>query len=79
MHESRKNRTITGCVKSWENGMTTITDEQDGQVYTLSGDTAGIKRGDRMKLNGKKAKPKGDQSPEWVATSVAQDFGVCQP
>jgi hypothetical protein len=79
MHESRKDRTITGCVKSPENGTTNITDEKDGQVYTLSGDTAGIKPGDRMKLKGKKAKPKGERSRVWVATSVTKDFGVCQP
>jgi hypothetical protein len=79
MHESRKDRTITGCVKSRENGTTNITDEKDGQVYTLSGDTAGIKPGDRMKLKGKKAKPKGEQSRVWVATGVTHDFGVCQP
>jgi hypothetical protein len=52
MHKSRKDRTITGCVKAGENGMTTIPDEKYGQVYTLSGDTAGIKPGDRMQLRG---------------------------
>ena len=72
MHESRKDRTITGCVKSREMGTTNITDEKDGQVYRLSGDTAGIKPGDRMKLKGKKAKPKGKQSRVGVATSVTQ-------
>jgi len=41
-------------------------------LHTLSGDTAGIKPGDRMKLKGKKAKPKGEQSRVWVATSGTQ-------
>jgi hypothetical protein len=48
IHYSKK-RAITGCVNSAGSGMT-ITDEKDKQVYALSGDTAGIKSGDRMKL-----------------------------
>jgi len=78
VHYSKK-RAITGCVVSRENGMS-VTDEKDGQVYALSGNTTGIKSGDRMKLQGKKAKSKGaDKQPVWEATEVAKDFGVCQP
>ena len=43
----QKKRTITGCVTSGQNGMT-VTDEKDKQVYALSGDTTGIKPGDRV-------------------------------
>jgi hypothetical protein len=69
MRESKKDKSITGCVKSAENGMT-ITDEKDEKVYTLSGNTVGVRPGDRMKLKGKKAKSKGDPALVWVATSV---------
>jgi hypothetical protein len=78
MREPKKDKSITGCVKSAENGMT-ITDEKDEKVYTLSGNTVGVRPGDRMKLKGKKAKSKGDPALVWVATSVTQDMGACQP
>jgi len=79
MHESKKDRTITGCVRSAGSGMT-IADERDQQVYTLSGNTVGITPGERMSLKGKKAKSKDANHPRvWVATSVTKDLGVCQP
>jgi hypothetical protein len=57
IHESSKKRSITGCVTPAENGMS-VTDEKDKRYYALSGDTADIKPGDRMTLQGKKIKPK---------------------
>ena len=77
VHYSKK-RTITGCVNPGGNGMT-VTDEKDKQIYALSGDTTGIKPGNRMKLEGKKAKSTAPQPLEWEARKVAKDFGVCQP
>ena len=78
IHYSKK-RTITGCVNSGGNGMT-VTDEKNKQIYALSGDTTGIKPGDRMRLQGKKVKSTGPDKPlEWEARKVAKDFGVCQP
>ena len=56
----------------------TITDEKDKQIYALSGDTAGIKPGNRMKLQGKKVKA-ADKTVVWEAKAVTKDFGVCQP
>jgi hypothetical protein len=57
-----------------------LSDEKDKRVYVLSGDTAGIKPGDRMKLKGKKVKlPGPEKTVGWEATKVAKDFGVCQP
>ena len=78
IHYSKK-RTITGCFNSAGSGMT-VTDEKDKQIYALSGNTAGIKPGDRMKLQGKKVKSKGaDKTLVWEAKAVTKDFGVCQP
>jgi hypothetical protein len=78
VHYSKK-RTITGCVNSGDSRMT-VTDEKDRQVYVLSGDTAGIKPGNRIKLQGKKVKSTGPEKPlGWEARKVAKDFGVCQP
>jgi len=70
---------ITGCVISREEGMT-LTDEEDRKIYALSGDTTGIKSGDRMRLLGKKVKAKGpDKTLVGQAKDVIKDFGVCQP
>ena len=77
-HYSKK-RTITGCVSSGETGMT-VADEKDKQIYALSGNTVGIKPGDRMKLQGKKVKPKSpDKTLVWETKQVNRDFGLCQP
>ena len=78
VHYSKK-RTITGCVNPGANGMT-VTDEKDKQLYALSGDTTNIKPGDRVRLQGKKAKSKGpDKMLVWETRKVTNDFGVCQP
>jgi hypothetical protein len=78
VHYSGK-RSVTGCVTSGNDGMT-ITDEKDKRVYALSGNTVGIKPGDRVKLHGKKAKPNGaDTSLLWLTERVDKDFGVCRP
>jgi hypothetical protein len=78
IHYSKK-RTITGCVSSGETGMT-VADEKDKQIYALSGNTVGIKPGDRMKLQGKKVKPKSpDKTLVWETKQVNRDFGLCQP
>jgi len=78
IHYSKK-RTITGCVSSGETGMT-VTDEKDKQIYALSGNTVGIKPGDRMRLQGKKVKPKSpDKTLAWETREVNRDFGLCQP
>jgi len=78
IHYSKK-RTVTGCVNSGANGMT-VTDEKDKQIYALSGDTTNIKPGNRMRLQGKKAKSNSpDKTLVWEARKVTKDFGVCQP
>lgn len=78
IHYSKK-RTITGCVSSGETGMT-VADEKDKQIYALSGNTVGIKPGDRMKLQGKKVTPKTpDKTLVWETKQVNRDFGLCQP
>jgi|HubBroStandDraft_6_1064221.scaffolds.fasta_scaffold394242_2 hypothetical protein len=78
IHYSKK-RAITGCVVSGQTGMTLI-DEKDKQSYMLSGDTTGIKPGDRMKLKGKKVKPKGpDKTLVWEARQVSKNYGTCSP
>ena len=78
IHELSKKRTLTGCANSGENAMT-IRDEKDKRVYMLSGNTAGIKPGDRMTLQGKKIKPNGSNTLTWETKKITKDFGACQP
>lgn len=76
IHKSRKTA-ITGCVSSGENGMN-ITDEKDRQIYALSGNTTGVKPGERLRLKGSKAKAKGsDKRLVWEAEAITKDFGIC--
>jgi len=77
IHYSKK-RTITGCVKPAQNGMI-VNDEKDKLVYTLSGDTAGVKPGERMTLQGKKIKPNAGNPLAWEIAKIRTDYGVCQP
>jgi hypothetical protein len=79
LHHRRRRIMITGCVISGDTGMT-VTDEEDRKLYALSGDTTGIKPGDRISLLGKKGKAKGPgMALVWEAREVVKDFGACQP
>ena len=76
IHYSKK-RTITGCVtgSKWDDRHR----QKDKQSYSLFGDTRNVKQGDRMRLQGKNAKSKGnDKTPMWQTSKVTKDFGVCQ-
>jgi hypothetical protein len=78
-HESKRDRTITGCVTSAGSKLT-LADENDKEIYEIAGNTAGITPGDRIKLKGRKVKSKGpDHTHVLVATKVTKDFGVCKP
>ena len=57
-----------------------VTDEKDKRIYALSGNKADIKQGDRVTLQGKKAKPTGANAPPaWEVSKETKDFGACQP
>ena len=77
IHKSHEKKTITGCVNSANSGMT-ITDEKDKRAYALSGNTAGIKPGDRVKLQGEKVKT-ADKTFVWQTENMTKDFGACPP
>lgn len=70
---------ITGCANASDKGMS-ITDESDKQTYALSGDTAGIKAGERVRLQVKKVKGSDKKSaPTWQVEKVVKDYGACHP
>ena len=76
LHARHQHRVVTGCVSPRITGMS-LTDEKDKRTYELAGDTAGVKPGDRMTLEGK---PK-ETSKTLVLEvhKVTGDFGACQP
>jgi len=76
VHHRRKKIVVTGCVIAGEKGMT-LTDDEDRKIWFISGNTPGIKPGDRMTLQGKKVKGP-DKTRVWEAREVIKDFGVCQ-
>jgi hypothetical protein len=76
LHEKHKTIPITGCVTSEASGMK-LTDEKDRRIYPLSGETAGVKPGDRMTLEGKR-QADGKKSIFEVRRAT-KDFGVCPP
>ncbi len=74
-----RKQSITGCVNSSANALT-ITDEKDKRVYTMAGNTVGVTPSNRLKLQGKKIKPKApDQTLVWESEKVSKDFGACHP
>jgi hypothetical protein len=78
VHYSKK-RTITGCVHSVGSGLT-VTDEKDQKAYLLTGNTVGVVPGNRAKLKGEKAKPKGSgKTLVWETQGVTENFGMCHP
>jgi hypothetical protein len=77
VHHRHKKIMLTGCVTAGEKEMT-LTDEQDGRAYALSGNTTAIKPGDRMSVQGKKAKG-ANKTLVWETEGVIRNFGVCHP
>jgi hypothetical protein len=78
VHYSKK-RSITGCVNSAASGMS-LTDEKDGRVYGLSGNTNGVTPGERVKLKGRRVKAsEHDKALIWETKEVSKDLGVCKP
>ncbi len=76
IHKGSEKRTLTGCVKSGADGMTVI-DDGDKRLYVLSGNTAGVNPGERLRLQGRKTKT--GKTLIWETRKVSADFGVCQP
>jgi len=66
---------ITGCATFSQNGLQLQT-EGNRQTYTLLGDLASIKAGDRVRLKGKRKKDVAG-NPQFVVEELSKDFGPC--
>lgn len=78
MHHSAKQRKITGCVVASPSGLS-VNNEKDNRVYALSGDTSGVKAGERMSLQGHKINPDAGNPLGWQVSQIQKDYGACQP
>jgi hypothetical protein len=72
----KHNHSVTGCASSTADGMTLTTDS-DKHTYSLVGDVAGIKPGNRVRVSGKKEKEKSTGSTQFLVEKVSKDFGAC--
>jgi hypothetical protein len=70
------NHSVTGCARSGPDGMT-LTTESDKQTYSLLGEVAGIKPGERVRVSGKKGKSKSG-THEFLVEKVSKDLGACE-
>ena len=69
--------TLQGCVFSDANGLKLRT--SDAKVYTLEGEAATIKVGDRVKFHGSKLKKTKDSTGDqvFVVEKLSKDYGPC--
>ena len=66
--------TLKGCVSSSAVGLQIM--NGDKRSYALTGDAAGIKPGERVKLSGKKMKGDKDH-PQFAVSKLTKDYGAC--
>jgi hypothetical protein len=72
----RRSPTVTGCAADGPNGLQ-LQSEGDQQTFLLTGDTIGIKAGDRVKVQGKKSKdPSGNR--HFLVERFKKDYGTCK-
>lgn len=74
---ARRPPSITGCAAAGPGGMT-LQDENDHQTFTLGGDTADLKSGDRLRVIGKKKKKNATGDRTFVVSKLKRDFGPCK-
>ena len=67
---------IAGCAHSGQDGLQ-LTTESDKQTYTLTGDVAAVKPGNRVRLSGKKKTDKTTGIHQFQVEKVSKDFGSC--
>jgi hypothetical protein len=73
----RQSPSISGCAASRADGLT-LRNEGDQQTYSLIGDTAGIKAGDRIKVSGKKKKKDPSGKHDFLVEKLKKDYGACK-
>lgn len=75
-HFSHRGHSLRGCVASSPGGLQLI-NEGDQQPYDLTGATATIKPGDRVRVKGKKIKSDPNHR-QFVVEKLSKDYGACR-
>lgn len=73
----RKSPSVTGCAVTDRSGLE-LQNEGDQQRYLLTGDTANIKSGDRVKVSGKREKKTKSGERDFLVEKVSKDYGHCK-
>lgn len=75
-YSTHRGHSLRGCAASSPDGLQLMS-EGDQRSYSLSGDIAGIKSGDRVRVSGSKVK--GDSKHrKFVVTKLSKDYGACK-
>ena len=73
----RHHPSINGCARQGANGLEFTSEESVPQLYLLTGDTLGVKAGERMRLQGKKNGKDAIGSRHFFIEKIKKDYGVC--
>jgi hypothetical protein len=68
---------LTGCAATTANGLNLVTDG-DKQTYALSGEIAGIKSGERVRVSGNKSARDPTGQRRFAVERLSKDFGTCK-
>jgi hypothetical protein len=68
---------LTGCAATSSDSLQLVTDGGN-QTYSLGGDVAGVKAGDRVRISGKNDKKVGAAARSFVVSKLLKDFGPCK-
>jgi hypothetical protein len=69
-------RSVKGCVAMGPGGLE-IRSGNGADVFELSGATAEVRAGERMRLKGRKRAAQDGDLPGFVVSGVAKDYGAC--
>jgi hypothetical protein len=68
---------LTGCAGSGPAGPE-LASESDQQTYALTGEVAGIKPGERIRVSGKKGRKSAGARAQFLVEKLNRDFGPCK-
>jgi hypothetical protein len=68
---------LTGCAGSGPDGPELVS-ENDQQIYALTGELAGIKSGERIRVSGKKEMKKASAPQQFLVEKLNKDLGACK-
>lgn len=68
---------LNGCAVLGSDGLQ-LQNRGDGQIYALTGETAAVKPGDRVRVSGKKEKKNSGGPQQFLVEKLSRDYGSCK-